>query len=635
MAPSESRQHWTFVVPGDPDQRTGGYGYVRAMVAALNELGQDAGIIGVAGRFPRADAMARQSMDHLLGSLADNAVVVIDGLALGGLPDIAARHRDRLRLIALVHHPLADETGLDDDERESLRQSETRALAQVRGVVTTSGLTAAALEPYQVPRHRIRVAQPGVRRQTPVTRPGDSSGSVNLLCVAQLSPRKAQHQLVAALAALAALDWHCVLAGSSERAPAYARDLLAQIEQLGLRQRFTLPGELEEVDLERAYRDADLFVLPSLHEGYGMVIDEAISHGLPVIASDGGALAETANRPGAVSYPAGDIDALAARLRRWIEDPRTRNQAATEARHSAASLPDWTDAARVLRESVQNLLRAEASHFDGHWLELRETADHQARSPRLTALASQWLEACRQSPDTAAVIADLGCGSGSNAGYLMRQLTLPAHWHLFDQDPALLASATDRVAGAGQQVTPLQAHLSRDSLGRQLPRPLQLVTASALIDLVSADWLQALAAATADRQAAILVVLSYAGHFSLAPGHGDDAALEALVNRHQHGDKGLGAAQGPAATDTLAGYLRGLGYRVELADSVWQLDHSHRQLQQALLRGWHEAALAQAQTEGQDRPWLDAWLARRLQEADRGTLAIRVRHLDLFGSPAL
>ncbi|MBC7182523.1 MAG: glycosyltransferase family 4 protein, partial [Marinobacter sp.] len=291
MPESEASGAIEFLVPGDPEQNTGGYRYVRKLVEALIGQGCLARVTGVPGRFPYPDAEARAALDRQLDAMPDGTCVVLDGLAMGGLPDVVGKHRERLALLALVHHPLADETGLNEADRHWFFETEKRALALVKGIVTTSRHTAARLADYDVPAAAIRVAEPGVTKagETGIGNPGKVEATSaqrpvpRLLCVAHLSPRKAQHQLVKALKSLEALPWHCVLAGSATRDAEYGESVRQLITNAGLQGRIELTGELGEDELAEQYHQADLFVLPSIYEGYGMVIDEALAAGLPVI----------------------------------------------------------------------------------------------------------------------------------------------------------------------------------------------------------------------------------------------------------------------------------------------------------------------------------------------------------------
>jgi len=643
MPESESSAFVEFLVPGDPDQNTGGYRYVRKLVEALNERGCRARVTGLPGRFPRPDTEARAALDQRLGAMPDGTCVVLDGLAMGGLPEVLGKHHERLQLLALVHHPLADETGLNESDRAWFFETEKRALAFVQGVVTTSRHTASRLADYDVPAGIIRVAEPGVARvsdSVAVDKLAAKQGVPRLLCVAHISPRKAQHQLVEALKSLDGLPWHCVLAGSESRNAQYGKQVQQQILAAGLEDRIELTGELEERALAEQYRRADIFVLPSLYEGYGMVIDEALACGLPVISSDGGALASTGARPGVVQYCAGDVRALSARIRRWLEHPEELAHAGKLARKESRRIRAWSDTAVDFLAAMAEFRGGQRqahrqSSFASHWLMAREGADHRARSRALTVRLNRWL--CRRYTDQQAGnrhkplrIVDLGAGRGSNAVYLVRALQVPQRWLALDQDAGLLREASQRVSALDVPFEAEAALLTPESISQCLPADVAVITASALIDLVSERWLNALVDAAAARKAAVLVVLSYGGRFDLSPGHSDDSLIRELVNQHQHGDKGTGAALGPEATAVLQQALDRHGYEVELAGSPWQLGSGDAALMEMLMAGWVEAALEQAPDH---RERVSGWLkTRKVQLAEAG-LTIRVNHVDLLALP--
>ncbi|MFB1031266.1 MAG: glycosyltransferase family 4 protein, partial [Thauera sp.] len=297
-----------FIVPGDPTQRTGGYLYDARIVEELRRRGWSVDVHGLPGRFPDADPTARAPLPATHPARPAPGRVVIDGLALGGLPEVAIEHAGRLALVALVHHPLADERGLDPVLRRCLLASERAALAAVRLAITTSAFTARRLLDFGLRAERSRWVEPGV---APLALAAAEGEPPQLLCVASLSPRKGQDVLVRALARVRALPWRCTLVGSTRRDPAYAGEVAELVRGLGLHDRIQLAGECEDAALQEAYAAADLFVLPSHYEGYGMVVVEAIAAGLPVLATTGGALPGTLPRDAGLAVPPGDVDALA------------------------------------------------------------------------------------------------------------------------------------------------------------------------------------------------------------------------------------------------------------------------------------------------------------------------------------
>ena len=270
------------------------------------------------------------------------------------------------------------------------------------------------------------------------------------------------------------------------------------------------------------------------------------------------------------------------------------------------------------------------SQFDQRWLALREPADHRARNRALLAQLQSWL-----GHEQLLRIVDLGTGAGSNGVYLCDKLRGPQHWTLLDQDAFLLAEARARLsAGPGLKSSSIETcncTIAADNLTDLIPVGTRVITASALIDLMSSDWLDALAGAAQARHAAVYIVLSYAGEFQLHPQLEDDDLIRSLVNKHQHGDKGSGAALGPEATSYLKETLEAYGYEVAVEASPWLLSGDDGALQAALMSGWCEAAMEQGPAE---RARIEQWQSSRLQQAAAGQLNIQVAHLDLFARPA-
>ena len=343
-----------FVLPGDPETRSGGFLYDRKVIDALRAAGWTVTAHALPDGFPFPSDEMRATAEQLLATLPDQAIVVIDGLALGVLPVEVAHHARRLRLIGLVHHPLAEETGLDETTRARFQASEREALAQVAGVITTSQYTACGLAAYGVPANRIRVAEPGVEPAPLVT--GSGGEEPVLLCVASLTPRKGHAVLLEALAHLKDHPWHLHCAGSAERDPDCAAALRQHCEQQGLSDRVSWLGEADAAALNALYHGADLFILASHHEGYGMVLTEAVMRGLPVVATDAGATSEALPEGAGVLVPPGDATALAAALTPLIADPGARATLAAGARQARESLPSWQDAGAKFAAAIEDLL---------------------------------------------------------------------------------------------------------------------------------------------------------------------------------------------------------------------------------------------------------------------------------------
>lgn len=333
-----------FVLPGDPETRTGGYLYDRRILAELERLGRPLALCRLPDGFPLPDAAAKAEAERRLAALPDAALVVADGLALGALSEATEALAARARLVALVHHPLAAETGLSEAERAALAASERRSLAAAARVIVTGPATARGLAAdYGVAPERLSVVPPGTE---PAPLAAADSPAPLLLCVATLTPRKGHDLLLQALAGLRALPWRLVCAGAA-RDTDWSEALLRQLRAGGLEERVSFVGEVGEAELADLYAAADLFVLPSHLEGYGMALAEALARGLPLVTTPAAAIVETLPPDCLRLVPPGDAAALAAVLEELLGNPAARQRLREGARRARASLPDWAEAGRA------------------------------------------------------------------------------------------------------------------------------------------------------------------------------------------------------------------------------------------------------------------------------------------------
>lgn len=254
--------------------------------------------------------------------------------------------------------------------------------------------------------------------------------------------------------------------------------------------------------------------------------------------------------------------------------------------------------------------------FAADWLALREPADAAARAGGLLA------ELRLPSADATLEIVDLGAGTGANMRWLAPRLACRQRWLLVDDDDGLLRRA------------PAAAATRRVDLAVGLPDvelpPGGLVTASALLDLVSDRWLHALAAHCSAARISVLFALTYDGRIEAAPFDDFDSDLRALVNRHQRRDKGFGPALGPAAAAATLAAFEAQGYVLRTARSDWRLEPAHAALQSALIDGWAAAAVEMAP---EDEPAIERWRVRRLEHVAAGRSQLRVGHVDVVGRP--
>ena len=262
--------------------------------------------------------------------------------------------------------------------------------------------------------------------------------------------------------------------------------------------------------------------------------------------------------------------------------------------------------------------------FSAEWLALREPADMHARDANLTAQLVQFAQGAHlESP---ARFIDLACGTGSNLRYLAPHVGADSRWLLVDSDAVLL----EKVGSVpGHRVETQKLDLVMD-LHRLDFAPDVVVTASALLDLVSDRWLTQLVEHCRANRCAALFALSYDGEITLTPSDPDDEWIRELVNRHQLGDKGFGPALGPGAWQRTCELFDQAGYDVHTARSDWNLLPAERLLQQALLEGWAGAAMELASHEANR---CHRWLARRLAHVANETSRITVGHRDVLAVP--
>jgi glycosyltransferase involved in cell wall biosynthesis len=317
----------------DPADPSGGNTYDRRLCTGLSALGWAVREHPVRGTWPDPAPAARAGLARVLAALPDGALVLLDGLVSSAVPDVLAPERDRLRLVVLVHMPLGTE-------------AERAALAAARAVVTTSRWSRDQLD-APVPAY---VATPGVD-PAPLARA--SAAGDRLLCVGPVTRHKGHDRLVEALATIPDLWWRCLCVGPLHRDPGF-------VERLPRMDRVRYAGPLVGTRLARAYADADLLVLPSRAETYGMVVTEALARGIPVLATAVGGVAEALGRapdgslPGMLIEPTG----LAGALRCWLTDPTLRDQLRASALGRRQTLSGWELTARRVAGVLTDLRSA-------------------------------------------------------------------------------------------------------------------------------------------------------------------------------------------------------------------------------------------------------------------------------------
>jgi glycosyltransferase involved in cell wall biosynthesis len=329
----------------DPARPSGGNTYDRRLCDGLAALGWSVHEHGVPGAWPSADAAAHADLARVLAEIPDATPVLLDGLIASNVPEVLVPEAARLRLVLLVHMPLGE------------RSQECQVLSAASGVVTTSEWTRGwLLDRYALRPAHVYVAQPGVDAAD--LAPGTAAGG-ELLCVAAVTPGKGHDVLIAALATVIDQPWRCVCVGSVTREPGFVDSLSRQAQQAGIGDRVRFIGPRTGAELGAAYSSADALLLASRAETYGMVVTEALAHGLPVIATAVGGLPEALGHgsdgvtPGLL-VPPDDSEGLAGALRCWLGDPELRQRLRRAAEQRRAVLHGWKDTAgrvsRILAE---------------------------------------------------------------------------------------------------------------------------------------------------------------------------------------------------------------------------------------------------------------------------------------------
>jgi glycosyltransferase involved in cell wall biosynthesis len=347
-----------FLIPGDLSLPTGGYAYDRAVIRLLPQAGVEALHVALPGSYPNPSDDDLADTAAIVAGLPTDCLLLIDGLAYGAMPESLIGRFGR-RIVALCHHPLALENGISPERAVALHASETTALALAEHVIVTSPLTGKILAgDFGVPAAKITVAEPGTTRKPRAT--GSKSDIVNMLAVGSIVPRKGYGVLVEALHGLARRNWILRIAGTA-RSLETVNALRDQIRLSGLDEHIQLLGAVPDRDLDQLFETADLFVMSSLFEGYGMVLGEALQRGLPIVTTTGGAASETVPDGAGLKVPPGDVSALRKALDEALADPGLRATLAEAAHRAGQNLPTWEDTAQKIAEALRGLAAASPS----------------------------------------------------------------------------------------------------------------------------------------------------------------------------------------------------------------------------------------------------------------------------------
>ncbi len=340
-----------FAIPGDITTVTGGYIYERRLLEGLRAIGHDVQHIELAASFPDPSAKDMADAVKALKALEPERTLILDGLVYGAI-ETAGLEEVRAPIVAMIHHPLALETGLDAPRRAHLLKTERDNLALAAHVLVPSPHTAHILtRDYAVAPDRITVAQPGTDRRLRQRAPADPP---LILSVGIQHPRKGHDTLLHALSALQDLEWRAVIVGSAHDA-AYAEDLARLLERLQLQERVVLAGRIPQAALDSLYGQASIFALATRYEGYGMVFDEALAWGLPIVGCNTGAVPQTVPADAGLLVPPDAPGYFADAIAHLLGDEETRVRMEAAARCAGEALPGWQDTARIAGQVLDDL----------------------------------------------------------------------------------------------------------------------------------------------------------------------------------------------------------------------------------------------------------------------------------------
>lgn len=342
-----------FVIPGDIEQKTGGYIYERSLLLALRAAGREVAHIEAPDSFPDPSAQDILQTLAALTAVPKTAPLIVDGLVFGSVSTDVLRALP-MPIVAMIHHPLGLETGLSVDRAAFLLQREADNLAYADHVVVPSGHTADILRAdFGVPESRISIAFPGFDRPQMARQPETPP---LILSVGLLAARKGHDVLLQALAGIVDLDWRTEIVGGPHD-PAVAAALITQRDALGLSGRVRFAGLLSDAEVQDRYHRAAIFALATRYEGYGMVFSEAVSHALPIVTCRTGAVPETVPKDAGWLVPPDDPAAFSQALRQVLSDPDRQDRMAQAAFKAAANLPAWSDTAAVMGDVLDRVTK--------------------------------------------------------------------------------------------------------------------------------------------------------------------------------------------------------------------------------------------------------------------------------------
>lgn len=342
-----------FIIPGDINLPTGGYRYDREIINAWKNSNIDVGLISIDGNYPFPGEVEKTRALDKIESFSKADIAVVDGLLGGATPEFMQKLSKIMPVAALIHHPLCLENGLDQKTAKALEDKERRGLAFTSCVITTSPTTSRTVaQLFDQDPSQIHTILPGVARG--MRSSGTESSSINLLCVGSVIERKGHKDLLHSLSKLKHLDWNLDCIGSTQFDRPLYNELSAFVEREALTKKVQFHGDVDEEVLEIAYSKADVFVLPSLFEGYGMSYAEAIVRGIPVIGTTAGAIPQTVPESCGILVEPSNISQLTNALESLITNNALRTKLREATIKAEPGFPTWQDSAAQFYEILKD-----------------------------------------------------------------------------------------------------------------------------------------------------------------------------------------------------------------------------------------------------------------------------------------
>jgi glycosyltransferase involved in cell wall biosynthesis len=342
---------------GDYNALTGGFIYNKRIVEGLKLKGHEIKLHPLPGDFPYPSVDHRNYCMYITQLIPIGEPIIIDSIVFGIIPEILKELSIKNPIIGLIHLLYTVNPNYSIHERESLAISEKESCNYTSAMVATSFFTQQLLLKLRVNRNIISVILPGVDNYPRKT--NYAVTPTKLLCVSNYTTGKGYLTLIKALTLLKDKDWEINCYGNQEFDPEYVRQIKSKIDENGLENRIHIHSAIKDKELSDAYLNADLLVHPSNFETYGMVLTEALAHGLPVVASTGGGIKETVPEKMGFFFTPGDANSLKSVLTDLMDNPKIYKPLCREASHYYKQQNNWENSISSFEQLIIRIVDSE------------------------------------------------------------------------------------------------------------------------------------------------------------------------------------------------------------------------------------------------------------------------------------